>query len=279
MLHSFASHPHVRQPWRRLALAVERSLDRLTDQYIAASEAMIHHGVENQIFTSDKVTRIANAVDIAAIDRIASVPAGERRRSLGLSDHEFVIGFVGRLEQAKGCEYLLRAAAKIRNRRGMRFVICGDGSLRDDLESLAAELELTENVLFLGWRNDVWQVMQAFDIMAMPSLWESFGLAAAEAMTLGKPVVASAVDGLKEVVQDRETGLLAPSKDPLALAWAIETLAKHPSLREMMGRQGRTRAEQFYSLDRMIRDHELVYDELLGKVNSQPAKESPRKAA
>jgi glycosyltransferase involved in cell wall biosynthesis len=141
--------------------------------------------------------------------------------------------------------------------------MAGDGSLRPELERLAAELQVSDAIEFVGWTHDVIGFLKQVDILAMPSLWEAFGLSAAEAMALRKPVIASNVDGLPEVVEDGRTGILVPPADPKALACAIIELAADPARRRALGEHGRARVERFFTLDRMIARHEEFYERVI----------------
>jgi glycosyltransferase involved in cell wall biosynthesis len=105
--------------------------------------------------------------------------------------------------------------------------------------------------------------MHALDAFAMPSIWEGFGLVLLEAMAAARPIVASAVATIPEVVLDAETGLLVPAGDPLALAEALAQLASNPELARQYGERGRQRLQQLFSIDKMVGDTELLYRELL----------------
>ncbi|MFO0896918.1 MAG: glycosyltransferase family 4 protein [Pirellulales bacterium] len=265
-LHSFASHAQA--PWwrRRPGLAVERWLDASTDHYVAPTRFMLEQGVRRGIFESDKATVIPNGVDLARIERAARQDAAPLRTKLRLAKDAPLVGFAGRLEEAKGCDQLLYAAADVvKAEPTARFIIAGDGRWKARLERLADSLDLGPAVYFLGWESNVAAVLDQVDLVAVPSRWESFGLAAAEAMALRKPVVATAVDGLPEVVEDGVTGRLVPPADPIALATGILELIRNPGLRTRMGEQGRKRVEKRFTLASMIEAHHDLYDRLLGR--------------
>ena len=115
----------------------------------------------------------------------------------------------------------------------------------------------------LGPRKDVPALMHAMDVFAMPSIWEGFGLVLLEAMAAGRPIVASRVATIPEVVLDGQTGLLVPAGDPLALAEALAQLANQPALAARMGEAGRERVQHQFSLEKMVGDTELLYRELV----------------
>lgn len=262
MLHAFAAHSGRKPVSRFLARQVERRLDRYTDWYIAGSQAMVRCGTSQRIFSPEKVVLISNGIDLLRYGD----PAPADHQSSRSTDGEVTVGFLGRLEAQKGAIYLIRAAAHVRRRNPrIRFLIAGSGRLQPQLEGLASELDVSSSVEFLGWRNDTVGFMRQIDILAMPSLWEAFGLSAAEAMALERPVVASRVDGLPEVIEEGRTGLLVPPADADALAAAILQLAADPRLRHQMGVEGRKRVWERFSLDRMIARHEQFYERVTSR--------------
>jgi glycosyltransferase involved in cell wall biosynthesis len=274
MIHAFAGHPYRSPLVRKVATFIERRLDRYTDFYIVGSRAMLDRGVSQKIFTADKVELISNSVDLAQFDEPGAddpmPPTANEGRTV-------TVGFLGRLEEQKGAVYLIRAAAKVlAHNRAVRFVIAGDGRLREPLESLARKLGVAEAVTFLGWRRDSAALLKQIDILAMPSLWEAFGLSAAEAMAAGKPVVASSVEGLPEVVEDGRTGILVSPADDDALARAILDLSVDPARRRAMGIAGRARVERLFSLDQMIARNEQLYQRLADAGRVVPATEPMR---
>lgn len=260
MLHAFAAHRGRSGASRLAARMVERRLDRYTDWYIAGSQAMVRTGTSQRIFSPDKVVLISNGIDL---NRYAGAATGSTSEP---APRGLTVGFLGRLEAQKGAIYLVRAAASVvRRNPAIRFLIAGSGRLQPKLERLAAQLNVAQSIEFLGWTEDTVGFMRRIDVLAMPSLWEAFGLSAAEAMALEKPVVASRVDGLPEVIDEGRTGLLVPPADSEALATAILRLADDPALRRALGTQGRVRVRELFSLERMIARHEQFYERLAGR--------------
>jgi glycosyltransferase involved in cell wall biosynthesis len=139
----------------------------------------------------------------------AGATPGRLRAELGLHD-EPLVGFVGRMVTQKGVEVLLRAFAEVcRALPAVHLVLAGDGRRMDEMRARAGSLKLA-NSHFLGWRADIADIMADIDVLAMPSRWEGFGLVALQAMALARPVVASRVSALPEIIEDRVTGLLVP---------------------------------------------------------------------
>jgi L-malate glycosyltransferase len=166
----------------------------------------------------------------------------------------------------KNHDVFLRAAAKVLvHRADTEFLLVGDGPLRHSLELLARELRIASRVKFLGDRRDVPAVLAAVDISVVPSRTESLANVVLESMAAGKPVVASNVGGLPEVVHHAKTGLLVRAGDENELASAIELLISRPDLREEYGRAGQQFVRTNFSAARLRDEHLRLYDELLSR--------------
>lgn len=177
----------------------------------------------------------------------------ELRRAFGAGPGDFVVGTMGRLEEQKGQKFLIDA---MRQSPG-RLVLVGKGSLEADLRQRAAPLG--DRVHFAGFRSDVHDVMGAFDLFALPSLWEGFGLVLLEAMAQARPVVAAASGAIPEIVVPGETGLIVPPGDSPALATAISAIASDPARASAMGESGRKRLLAHYGIVKMIDAYATLY--------------------
>jgi glycosyltransferase involved in cell wall biosynthesis len=186
-----------------------------------------------------------------------------------------VIGSVARLSPEKGLEYLLRAVALLRERADARFepqpnievLLAGDGPARERLEDLTAELRIDSVVRFLGEiaHEEVPAVLQRFDIFAMPSTWEGFGVAALEASAMQLPIIASDIHGIPDVVINGETGILTPPRDVEAIAGAMSRLMEDADLRRTMGAAGRAFVERHYRWRDNAVLMERLYEKMLAK--------------
>lgn len=194
---------------------------------------------------------------------VPGVGRAETRDELGITAAAPVIVTVCRLFPGKGPTELIRAVAKVRaDHPDVRLVIVGGemvSGYQAELEALAADLGVAANVMFTGRRRDVPRLMAAADIYAMPSLGEPFGLVFAEAMAMELPVVALDSGGAPEVVEHGVSGLLSPHGDIDALATHLRELVDDPDRRTAMGRQGRRRVEERFTIERMARDMAAVY--------------------
>ena len=241
------------QGWEQFKARLYDTLDRITlqcfaDLVIAVSQRMTETLWESG-YQPRMVTCIRNGLDLQQVT--TTRPPQEVRRDLGIEPRALLIGTVGRLSAIKGQVHLLRAARRVMTSQPWaRFLFVGDGPLRNELLISAAELQLAACCVFPGARHDVYDVMSAMDIFALPSLNEGIPMSLLEAMALGRPVVASAVGGIPEVIQDRVNGRLVPPGDETALADACLELATNRELARAMGERARQTIEDSFSHER-----------------------------
>lgn len=189
----------------------------------------------------------------------------EMRAELGVGPHEVVIGTVANLRRGKGYEVLLPAARELIDRGlPVRFVALGVGPLHDEVSELHAKLGLGERFLLLGGRSDAMRVVAGFDIFTLPSWSEGCPVSVMEALTLGVPVVASAVGGIPDAVTHGMEGLLIAPGDPGELAEALTLLVLDPSARARMSVAARARGAQF-DITPSVRRAEAIYLEVIGR--------------
>lgn len=199
-----------------------------------------------------KFFTIYNAVDAEEIARLANEADVRQLQTRFDIKGKRVIGIVGRLAHQKGHTYLLNAMVTVVNEfPDAVLVILGDGPDREKLEELAKQLGIESNLRWLGSVDQefVFRMFAVIDIFVMPSLYEGFGLTAAEAMAAGLPVVGSRVDGLAEVVEDGVTGYLVKPGDSVILAKSMAKLLSNPILAKQFGKNGLTRVHEYFSLE------------------------------
>ena len=251
---------YLKQPYR----SVGRTIGRLPRRRIAISQHVASFLRREHLAPPDRIRVVYYGIDSDTIHRgLAS--RSDCRRALDVGDSEFAVGVASRLIPGKGHDVLIpavaRAAAEL---GGVKLLVAGDGPERARLELIAKRLCSPGTVRFLGFVPDVGPFMHACDALAfptLPELSEGFGLAALEAMAAGRPVLASAVGSLPEVVDDGVTGVLVPPASVDALASAILELARDPSRCERLGANGATRARTDFTLERMVNQTIDVYRE------------------
>jgi glycosyltransferase involved in cell wall biosynthesis len=185
-----------------------------------------------------------------------------------------VIGMAAVLEERKGHRFLLEAARRLKTQGyQIQYCLAGEGSLRKSLEETATRLGLKDEVHFLGFVSDMPAFLRKVDICILPSLLEGLGVSVLEAMAAGKAVIASRVGGLPELVIDSVTGLLVAPRDIEGLANAISTLAGDKSLIRAMGKKGRERLKEKFTMEQTARKNEDHYYDLLEKAETWPMTE------
>lgn len=255
---------HYRNPvLRYLLILQERHFARTTDAVIFVSDADAAAGRRYRLVPEAKMKVIKNGVDFSAVpDPLKIRPALDNLKdSLHLSSP--VVGTVARLHRQKGIVYLLGAAAEILRRYPeATIVVAGGGPEETRLRELVAASRPEGRVLLLGERRDAREVMALFDVFVLPSLWEGLPLALLEAAALGKAIVATDIDGVREVLEDGKTGLLVPPKDPGALAAAVLRLIEDKGLALKLGAAAKATIPPRFMLGRMIEGVDLLYNEL-----------------
>ena len=224
-------------------------------------EAINHRGADALIANSEAVARLVSGARAHLIH--AGVETGYAFAS-GHPGQGLVIGTAGRLTEVKGHVYLIQAFARLINDfPNIRLEICGEGPNRAALEAEARRMNCADAISFLGWRNDYPTLALGWDMFVLPSIEESFGIALLEAMSTGLPSIASKVGGIPELLVDGVTGWLVPPRDVSALASRMRQLLNDQEGRLRMGHMARHRARDQFSLQRMAKKVEAVYDSVL----------------
>jgi len=248
----------------RLFILLERWTARITNAIVTLTPQEKEDHLRFHIAPEEKFTVVHSGVDLGTFLTSLSRPA-ETKAVLGIPPEMTVVGTVGRLTAVKGQEVLIRAASElIRQGEKIFLVLLGDGELRQDLEQLTIRLGIAEHVHFPGWRPDVPRIMAVCDIFCLSSRNEGMGKVLVEAMAMGKPIIASDIGGIRDIVRSGENGLLVPVGDVAAWAEAIARLCRDPERRRRMGDAGRQMAPR-YSSEEMIK----MIDELYGKLLSE----------
>jgi glycosyltransferase involved in cell wall biosynthesis len=259
---------HNQNLWRKWPQRIaNRILNRYTNKIIAVSEDIRKLRIKLDCVSPKKVVTIPNAVDLERFRQVEN--RDQTREELGLNDSSVLIGTVTRLEYRKRIDRLLAVSEEVFDRTPeARFVIVGDGPLRNDLEAQAEKLALPPGYLhFLGRRMDVPDLLSAMDIFVSCSDFEGMPIAILEAMASGKPIVATKVGGVPEVLQDRYTGLLVSPNDLESMTEAIVELATDKQLREFLALNAFRIADQCYSTQLFSQRTSALYEALLLETN------------
>ena len=247
------------------------------DRVLAISEVIRKNVIETTPVLPDRVITLHDAVDTDVFS-LSRVGKNSVRREFGIDDETLVVGFVGRFSPGKGHEEFLEAASILNKKYGnVRFLVVGEASYGEQvyeqrIKSMSRALKLDGVLTFTGFREDVPDLMAAFDIFAFPSHAEAFGVVLIEAMAMERPVVSTNCDGVLDIVVDGETGFYVDPRNAQQLASAIERLGADPELRLSMGKAGRRRVEELFDQQKQITRIEEIYYQLL----ELPASLKPR---
>lgn len=253
---------HYRNPAAKGAyILLERWLSRSTDAVVFVSVADMERAARLKLARPPKSRLIRNGVRPTPPESLGDAAAV--RAQLGAVGKPLIVA-VSRLHRQKGMEFLLRAVPLVRSEvPTVRVVVAGGGPLEDRLGAEIKALRLEDNVSLLGERKDALSILAAADLFVLPSLWEGLPYVLVEAAALGKPLIATDIDGVREVIKSGVTGMLVQPRDPGALAAAILFLLKERTLAARLGEAARAEIPPQFSVKNMIRETESLYLELL----------------
>jgi glycosyltransferase involved in cell wall biosynthesis len=260
--------PFHRIPGERL---VDRWVSRRAAAMIVISDAVRRYMSARGVGQPPcRMETVRYGIDPTSFDQVSSEAVAQLRRAWGAKPDTLLVGFVGRLVSQKSIDVLIRAFAQFvrANRVDAKLVIVGDGPLRRQLRECAAREGIADRVVWPGFRKDIAAVMSAFDVFALTSSFEGFGLVLIEAMAAGAPIVATRVSAIPEVVVDGETGLLAESGSVEGVAAALSRLTD-ASLRRCLGQAGYERVRTQFTLERMWQATDAIYEQALRSAPSR----------
>jgi glycosyltransferase involved in cell wall biosynthesis len=258
---------------RTLPLRIYKWLDlgvtlRLFTRIVTVSEA-VRQQVLRAGYPAGRVLTLHDAVDSATFSPHRVQVGARMREEFGCTTDHLLVCAVGRLSPEKGHGFLLAAfRGVIAAVPEARLILVGEGPLCSRLQAQVTRWGLSDHVTFAGYRDDVEAIIAASELLVMPSLREGFGDPIIEAMALQRPVIASRVGGMMEIVRDGQTGLLVPPGDPGTLALAIINLLTDPQARERMGLWGRRVALREFSVERLANALARLYNELASTSSS-----------
>jgi glycosyltransferase involved in cell wall biosynthesis len=232
---------------------------RQVTMFIAASDA-IAAMLRDDGVAAPRIRTVYEGIDVERIARLEPVNV---RGELWLPTDAPVVGCVGALVAHKGHRHLIEAAASVvKEVPDARFVILGEGTLRQTLQHRIEQLHLERHVFMPGFRTDAVALLRSFDLFVMPSETEGLGTSILDAMACGKAVIGTRAGGIAEVVDDGITGILVPPADPARLADAIVALLRDPDRRARMGEAGLARVREKFTVERMVAATQRVYEQV-----------------
>lgn len=251
---------------RAFYIVLEKLAGCFCDELLFISEAVREDAIKYSLKVPSQTVCVGMGIDLSRFP-VDSMNLRELKEGFGLDFDGPVVGTIARLVPNKGIACFLKAAARVLDSWPQtRFLVVGDGPLREQLESLAEELNLVDSVVFMGFRKDpgdIPKLLAIMDVFVLPTLREGFGVVFAEAMAMAKPVVGSKIAPITEVVKGGETGILVPPDESELFAEAIISLLNDDAKRQEMGIAGRKRVEDLFDERQVFRRIEAEYQKLL----------------
>ncbi len=264
-VHGFAFHDQE-PAWRQsLFRNLEKFASHMCDKMIFISQPLVDWALREKIvLRRDKIAKIYSGIDLEQFRPVTEEEKNSVREKWNIRHDDAVIGIVSKLWEGKGHEILIRAFKEVKKDiKRARLIIVGEGPLDNMLHDLVDRLGLSDSVLFTGFQMDVAAIISTFDVAVLPSYFEGMGRVLVEAMAMEKPVVASNVGGIPDLVKDNVNGLLITPGDVKGLADALKKLLNDKRLANIMGRDGRKGITDKYSADAMVRSISNIYIECL----------------
>lgn len=263
--HSDALHLIEGSLKRRFYLALEHLINRMADHIVAPSRAVRDCLIEWEKVPAEKVTLIPYGQRRERFDAINAETISRKRAELGMNAQLSLV-CVSRLFHRKGQRFLFEAVAPlIESGLQTKLYLVGEGDYRSQLEALAAELGISDNIVFLGWRDDILEIIGAADIVVHPSLEDALSQSLIESLMLERPIVATDISGAADTLGDGKYGRLVPPADPVAFRDALEeTIANIDSAREQ-AKLGRAYLLEYMDVRRTTSEYEKLYRGLAGR--------------
>jgi glycosyltransferase involved in cell wall biosynthesis len=258
-VHGWSFHADQSPLIKRYRTLGEQFLVSKADVTVCVSENNLEEG--QQHFDISRAKVIKNGINLNKFN--SGNTYKDIRAELGIAKDTILVGYIARITVQKDPITLLKAIAAVPADVNLHFLLVGEGDLREEALRIASELNIMPRVKFIDFRQDVPAILNAIDIYCLPSLWEGLPIGLLEAMAMGKAIVATAIDGTKEVVNHMENGLLIPPMAADKLTEALILLARDESLRNSLSSKAQQTIQENFNLEHMTREVEILYQKVL----------------
>lgn len=258
-VHGWSFHPDQNLLVNKLRIWSEQYLVSQSDLTLCVSDNNLMDA--NHRFKLKRAKVIKLGINTKKFDPNLTYP--NLRKELGINDDAILVGYIVRMTKQKDPFTLVRAIALIPNDINLKFVFVGDGDLKQEVMSLSKQLKIFDRITFLDFRQDVPNVLNAIDIYCLPSLWEGLPLGMLEAMAMKKVIVATAIDGTKEVIKNKINGIVIPIESPKLLAEALLLAFSDKELRESMGENASQTIKDDFNIEKMVINIQNEYKNLI----------------
>jgi len=253
----------------KLFLHIERLLALFSTRLIAISHSQEQDILKYKIGNLQKISCIPLGLELKPF-LTSEKKKGVFRKELNIGEKIPLIGIIARLVPIKGHIYFFEAVKIVsQDFPSAKFIVIGDGELRKKLMDLVVDLEIDDKVIFCGFRKDLDNIYADLDVVVLSSLNEGLPVSIIEALGAKKPVVATEVGGVKDLVEDKVTGVLVPKQDPQRLAQGIVYLLKKPEVAKIFGENGRKKVYPTFNYTRLVSNIEELYENLIAESSSR----------
>lgn len=247
---------------------IERVMAKITYKIINISNFEQELAIRYKITSEERMQVIYNGIDLSKYNE--KFNKEKILNELKILNHPFIIGMVARLTKQKSPETFIKVAKEVsREVKNSYFIFVGDGELRDEIEELIAKEGLKDRFLITGWTNEVGKYISIFDVGVLTSKWEGFGLALLEYMALGKPVIASKVGGIPDVIQNYNNGILVKAQNIQGFVNAIKEIDENQTLKNQMIENGYKCLREEFNIERVIYEHDVMYIEIINSMQGR----------
>lgn len=244
-----------------LYTTIERVAAPFCDRIICISEAERKSALDKKICADSKLQVIFNGVDIEAYEQ--KEHGKVRKTDLQIPTDAFVVGMVGRISPQKAPDVFIKAARLIKQEiPAAHFIIVGGGEMENEIKQYARENGLEDCLHITGWIDDPLTYVELFDVACLLSRWEGFGLVLPEYMMVGRPIVATQVDAIPNIISDHQNGILVKVDDEAAVSRAVIEIQRNPTLKNKLVQQGKEDVRRRFDAKRVSYEHELLFRKL-----------------
>jgi len=246
---------------------LDRFSEKYVDKFIVLSEILKNTLIEKHKIAKGKIVKITNGVEINNF--IADAVSRDKiRNEFSISADNRLVGFIGRLTWQKGLTFFLQAIKQIEDNNpeltgNIKYLIVGEGEQRKELENQAENLNIAKKIIFNGFRKDVRDIISALDVLVLPSLREGQPIILLEAMSMGKAIITTDIEGMNETIENNVNGMLVTPKNGIALAEAIIFSLKNEAAVEKMGVEARQSCINKFNIDDKVGEHERLYESII----------------
>jgi len=256
-VHGWSFHPDQKPIVKFIRTFSERFLVNIANKTICVSQSNLNEGKSK--FSMKNAVVIANGINRDKFNPEKNFE--DIRVEFDIPDNVVLVGYIARITHQKSPLAFLHAINAIDYKENLKFLIVGDGDLKPAMLSLARELDLEKHIIFVDFRNDIPDILNAIDIFCLPSLWEGLPIALLEAMSMRKTIIASSIDGITDLIVHNENGILVNPNNINSIADAISLLRDNESLRKQLGLAAEDTVKEKFNIELMTGKIERIYQE------------------